>query len=54
MDGLFETWELVPPSSLCFHVTLRGRPRMFFPITSFDGPTLDRIYRRLQQVYRVR
>lgn len=49
--SLIESWELVAPASMCLHTSLRGRPRPFFVITRFDGPTLDRIMKRMQLVY---
>ena len=53
-SSLIDSWELVSPASLCLHVSLRGRPRPYFVITRFDGPTLDRILKRLQIVLRSR
>jgi hypothetical protein len=49
--SLIDSWELVAPGSMCLHTSLRGRPRPFFTITRFDGPTLDRIMKRMQLVF---
>jgi hypothetical protein len=49
--SLIDSWELVEPGSMCLHTSLRGRPRPYFMITRFDGPTLDRIMRRMQLVF---
>jgi hypothetical protein len=41
--GAFQTWDLVAARQLCVHTTIRGRPHLYLTITSFDGPTMDRL-----------